>query len=202
MDPAHHVTSVGVRNGRDPIPGKGEFAFTPANGQAYVSFQARLDDGASTLEVAVECSGGRRWSSGEPTRVVDGTGGCGGAAPRPARAAREIRPPVIRLPQLVRGERVQAGHLIDVQVKLQHPVRTGLERQGERWTRVSDPLYLTDLEVFLGAERVSHFRLTPALSDDPLIAFRLRPREEGLVRVVIRNNHGARLEAEHPIRFA
>jgi hypothetical protein len=58
------------------------------------------------------------------------------------------------------------------------------------------------MDVFLGGERVSRFRLTPALSDDPLIGFRLRPREEGLVRVVIRNNHGARLEAAARARAA
>jgi sulfur-oxidizing protein SoxY len=202
MDAAHHVTCVTVENPRDPVPSKGEFRFTAGSGRAYVSFQARLDDGASTLGAAVECSAGRRWWGRESTRVVDGAGGCGGSAPPPARTAQEIRPPVIRLPQLVRGERLQPGRVIDVQVKMLHPVRTGLERRGDAWAQVGDAFYLTDMEVFLGAERVSHFRLTPALSDNPLIGFRLRPREEGLLRVLVRNNRGARLEAEHPILFA
>ena len=61
--------------------------------------------------------------------------------------------------------------------------------------------YLTEMAVFLGAARVSYFRLTPAVSDNPLITFRLRPRVESVLRVVLRNNRGARFEAEHPIRF-
>ncbi len=43
--------------------------------------------------------------------------------------------------------------------------------------------------------------MTPALSDDPLITFRLRPLDEGLVRVVFRNSRGAEFDAVHPIRF-
>ncbi|MGH2604500.1 MAG: thiosulfate oxidation carrier complex protein SoxZ, partial [Dehalococcoidia bacterium] len=122
--------------------------------------------------------------------------------PREERAAVEIRPPVIRLPHAVRNEPIAPGQVLDVQVKIQHPVRTGLERRGGAWVQVAEPFYLTEMDVFLGAERVSHFALTPAVSDNPFITFRLRPRRAGLLRVVFRNNRGARLEAEHPIRFA
>jgi len=58
------------------------------------------------------------------------------------------------------------------------------------------------MDVFLGGERVSHFALTPAVSDNPFITFRLKPWRAGMLRVVFRNNRGARLDAEHPIRFA
>ena len=184
MAAEHHVTSIAVVNERDPLPAKGEFIFSAANGQAYVAFQARLDDGPSMVRASVECSRGTRWTGVGATRVADGTGGCGGAAPRPER-----------------GERIDAGQVIDVQVVIQHPVRTGLERRGDAWTQVSEPFYLTEMAVFLGADRVSYFRLTPAVSDNPLITFRLRPRVESLLRVVLRNNRGARFEAEHPIRF-
>jgi sulfur-oxidizing protein SoxY len=201
MDAEHHVTSIAVLNERDPLPAKGEFIFSAVNGQAYVAFQARLDDGPSTVRASVECSRGTRWTGLGATRVADGTGGCAGAAPRPERVSAEIRPPVIRLPRLARGERIDAGRVIDVQVVIQHPVRTGLERRGDAWTQVSEPFYLTEMAVFLGADRVSHFRLTPAVSDNPLITFRLRPRVESMLRVVLRNNRGARFEAEHPIRF-
>jgi len=201
MDTGHHVTSIAVINERDPLPGKGEFIFSAANGQAYVAFQARLDDGPSTVRANVECSQGTRWTGVGTTRVVDGAGGCGGAAPPHDRVSAEIRPPVIRLPRLSRGERIDAGQVIDVQVVMQHPVRTGLERHGNAWIQVSEPFYVTELAVFLGADRVSYFRLTPAVSDNPLITFRLRPRVESVLHVVVRNNRGARFEAEHPIRF-
>lgn len=202
MELEHHVTTITVVNERDPIANKGEFSFSPANGQAYVAFQARLDDGPSTVQATVECSRAVRWTGAAPTRVVDGAGGCGGPVPKPERAATEIRPPVIRLPQAVRNEPIQAGQLLDVQVKIQHPVRTGLERRDGAWVQADEPFYLTEMDVFLDGQRVSHFALTPAVSDNPFITFRLKPPRPGLLRVAFRNNRGARLDAEHPIRFA
>ncbi|HKW93896.1 MAG TPA: thiosulfate oxidation carrier protein SoxY [Methylomirabilota bacterium] len=202
MESAHHVTAITVVNERDPIPSKGEFFFSPANGQAYIAFQARLDDGPSTVQATVECSLGARWAGTAPTRVVDVAGGCGGPVPKPERASTAIRPPAIRLPREVRGEPLAAGQLLDVQVKIQHPVRTGLERRDGKWVQADEPFYLTEMDVFLDALRVSHFALTPAVSDNPFITFRLRPPREGLLRVAFRNNRGARLDAEHAIRFA
>jgi len=202
MSPDHHATTITVINERDPVASKGEFSFSPANGQAYVAFQARLDDGPSTVQATVECSRAARWTGTAFTRVVDGAGGCGGPVPKAERAATLIRPPVIRLPQAVRGEPIAAGQLLDVQVKIQHPVRTGLERRDGAWVQAAEPFYLTEMDVFLGGERVSHFTLTPAVSDNPFITFRLKPPRAGMLRVVFRNNRGARLDAEHPIRFA
>jgi hypothetical protein len=66
----------------------------------------------------------------------------------------------------------------------------------------SDPLYLDRMEVCYGDERISWFTLTSALGDNPLVTFRLRAHREGVVRVVLTNNRGARFEAAHPIRFS
>jgi len=44
--------------------------------------------------------------------------------------------------------------------------------------------------------------LTSALSDNPLIAFKLRAHAEGLLRAVLTNNRGQRFEATHPIRVS
>jgi len=208
METGHHVTSVRVVNERDPIPLKGEFHFTPANGQVYLAFQARLDEGRSTVQVAAECSRGHRWSSTRETEVASDGGGCAGTAPDgrasgSASGEREPdgRAPVIRVPQLLRGRPIERGQIVDVQVKLKHPVSTGLALRAGRWVPVSEPFYLTAMDVFYADRRVSRFVLTPALSDDPLITFRLRPLDEGLVRVVFRNSRGAEFDAVHPIRF-
>ncbi|PYN73875.1 MAG: hypothetical protein DMD96_31740 [Candidatus Rokuibacteriota bacterium] len=203
MEPDHHLASLRVVNDRDPIPSKGEFHFTPTNGHVYLAFQVRLDDGRSTVRVGAECSRGQRWSTTREIRVAAGGGGCAGPLPASDRREGEIRPPAIRLPQLVRGQPIEPGQIIDVQVKvkLKHPVRTGLARRGDQWVPETEPFYLTGLDVFYGSARVSRFVLTPALADDPLITFRLRPRDEGLVRVVFRNSRGAELDASHPIRF-
>jgi sulfur-oxidizing protein SoxY len=201
MESEHHLASVRVENERDPIVSKGEFHFTPANGQAYLAFQARLDDGVSAVRVAAECSRGRQWSAAREIRVAAGGGGCAGPLPARDREEHDIRPPVIRIPQELRGQPIEPGHVIDVQVKLKHPVRTGLVQRDGRWVPETEPFYLTGLDVYVGSARVSRFVLTPALSDDPLITFRLRPREEALLRVLFRNSRGAELEASHPIRF-
>ena len=49
---------------------------------------------------------------------------------------------------------------------------------------------------------VSHFLATAALSDDPLLTFRMRVRHDGLLRVVATNNRQQRLAAEQTIRLA
>jgi predicted secreted protein len=201
MDADHHVVSLAVVNERDPVPAKGVFHFTPMNGELYVAFQVRVDEGVQTLRVAAECNRGARWASASSVRVAEGAGGCVGAAPPPAARPAAPRPPVIRLPDVVRGRRLEAGRVIDVQVQIQHAIRTGLALRGGQYVQVSEPFYLREMEVFHGAIRVSRFALTPALADDPLLTFRLRPLEEGVLRVVFRNSRGADFEASYPIRF-
>jgi hypothetical protein len=201
MEPEHYLATVRVVNERDPIPSKGEYHFTPANGHVYLAFQARLDDGLSTVRVGAECSRGRQWSTLREIRVAAGGGGCAGPLPARDRGEHDIRPPVIRIPQLLRGQPIEPGQIVDVQVKLKHPVRTGLVQRDGRWVPATEPFYLTGLDVYFGSARVSRFVLTPALADDPLITFRLRPRDEAPLRVVFRNSRGAELDASHPIRF-
>jgi predicted secreted protein len=201
MEADHHVTVVRVVNDRDPVPSKGEFHFTPANGQVYLVYQARLDDGHSVVRVHAECSRRQQWSNIGTLQVASGGGGCAGAAPPLELRSTEIRPPVIRLPHLVRGRRLEPGHIIDVQVKLKHPVRTGLAQRNGQFVAVTEPFFLTEMDVFYGGRRVSRFVMTPALADDPLITFRLRPEDEGVLRVAFRNSRGLVLEATQPIRF-
>jgi hypothetical protein len=66
----------------------------------------------------------------------------------------------------------------------------------------SEPLYLRELEVYYGGDRVSRFAMTSALSDDPFITFSLLVRREGSLRVLLGNNRGQRFEARQEIRFS
>ena len=68
--------------------------------------------------------------------------------------------------------------------------------------QASEPLYPKEMRVLYGDAQVSEFTLTSALSDNPFLTFRLRPRAEDLLRVVLTNNRGQRFEAAHPIRFS
>jgi sulfur-oxidizing protein SoxY len=75
MTPEHHIRSVRVTNPRDPVPSKGTFQLTPANGRVYVSFQFRVDAGPSNVIVTAECNRHGSWSTSRTLVVPDDAGG-------------------------------------------------------------------------------------------------------------------------------
>jgi predicted secreted protein len=200
IGPDDGVRVLEVVNPRDPVPGKGTFHFTPASGRAWVAFQARLDEGPSTVVASGRCDRHGAFRTAAPVVIAPGAGGCAGG-PTPA-IEDELRPPVIRIPALVAGSGLRPGEVVQVQVKTRHPSRTGLTRRDGRWVLASEPFHLSTLEVVYRDEPVSRFVLTAALSDNPLISFLLLPRQEGTVRVTLTNTRGQRFEASHPLRFA
>ena len=126
MDQGHCITTIQVSNERDPVPSKGVFHWSPANGRLYLSFQARLHDGRSEVSVTAECNRHGRWSSTRPISVVEGAGGCAAPAP-PARIKDdEIRPPALRIPELLKRGRIRPDEIVLVQLVTRHPNRTGL----------------------------------------------------------------------------
>ena len=202
MDQGHCITTIQVSNERDPVPSKGVFHWSPANGRLYLSFQARLHDGRSEVSVTAECNRHGRWSSTRSISVVEGAGGCAAPAP-PARIKDdEIRPPALRIPELLKRGRIRPDEIVLVQLVTRHPNRTGLGFRDGRFVQESEPFHLRLVEVFYGGERVNRFECTPALSDDVFISFPLRARREGPVRAVLTNNRGQRFEAAQDIRFA
>ncbi len=202
MEPGHYITSLQVVNQRDPVPSKGTFHFTPANGQVYLAYQVRIDQGLSEVSVTAECNLHGRWSSARSTNIPPGGGGCAAPAPAPTRRdGPEILPPRIRVPPLVKHGRIRPDELIDVQLAMRHPNQTGLAIRDGRFVQETEPFFLTEMEVVYAGERVNRFLLTSALSDDPFITFRLRARREGLLRIVLANNRGQWFEATHQLRF-
>ncbi len=75
MSPDHYIASVQVVNRRDPIPLKGTFHFTPANGRVYLAFQARMHHGASEVSVTAECNRHGKWSTSRPITIPQDAGG-------------------------------------------------------------------------------------------------------------------------------
>jgi desulfoferrodoxin (superoxide reductase-like protein) len=201
MEPEHRITALQVVNPRDPLPLKGTFHFSAANGRAWVAFQARFDDGPATVVATAECGRHGRFSAAAPVTIAPGAGGCAGGPPAVI-TPDEIRPPVIRIPQLVADGWIAAGAVIDVQVKTKHPSRTGLAFEDGRWVQVSAPFHLTQMDVVYGDEPVSRFLLTAALSDNPMITFKLRAVRQAPLRVTLVNTHGERFEAMHAIRWS
>lgn len=193
MEPGHHITRVTVVNERDPVPLKGTFELTPGSGLAHVAFQARIDEGVSEVAVTAECSLHGAWTTTATVRVADGAGGCSDPTPRPAPS--EIVPPRLRLPGLVRTGRVRPDEVLEAQLLMRHPNRTGLLRRDGRFVAEAEPFHLREMEVVYREARVSRFLFTSALSDDPLIAFRVRAGQGGLLRAVLGNTRGQRFEA-------
>jgi desulfoferrodoxin (superoxide reductase-like protein) len=203
MEPGHYISAVRVVNPRDPIPSKGVYYFSPANGRAAVSFQARMDQGRSEVSVTAECNLHGPWSSTRSINVADGAGGCAAPAPAPSRVTEdEIRPPAIRIPTWLKGGRIRPDDVVRVELETRHPNRTGLGFRDGKFVQESEPFHLKEIEVFYGQERVSRFEGTPALSDDEFIGFWLRVPREGLLRALLTNNRGQRFEAARQIRFS
>ena len=74
MDDDHYIKSIQIVNFTDPVQTKGKFYFTPANGQAFIGTQIRLNGGESTVWVIAECNQHGRWAVSKNTKVA--AGGC------------------------------------------------------------------------------------------------------------------------------
>ena len=108
-----------------------------------------------------------------------------------------IAPPRIRLPI-----RIAKGKVIKVQAKMRHPSRTGLQMVAEHVFAKGEPaFYLKKMEVFFRDVLVSTYEMSAALSDDPIVTFKLRAVEEGLVRVVFTSSEDKAYEASTMLRF-
>jgi hypothetical protein len=66
----------------------------------------------------------------------------------------------------------------------------------------SEPFHLNEMVVFYGSEQVSRFVLSAALSDNPLITFKLRARRQAPIRVTLANTRGQRFEATHELHWS
>ncbi len=191
MQPDHFIRSIDVRLDRDPVPHKGTFYFTPANGQASVAFQMRSGAGG-TLRATAECSRHGRFEGRRDVRVSEG-----GCTTAPDATDREgAGNPRLRLSGATRP-----GEVVQVRAKLDHGSYTGLVVKDGRIVRQAPEYYVKAMLVFLDDEKVSEFRLTSAVSANPLIRFPLRLARPGRLRVVFVNSEGRRWEVSQPIRF-
>jgi sulfur-oxidizing protein SoxY len=189
MEPDHFIRSLEIRLDNDPVPYKGTFFFTPANGQAAVAFQMRSGVGG-LLKVLAECSRHGRFVSTKEIRVAEG--GCAGP---PDTARDRLGNPRIRLP-----ESIKAGEVVQVRAKVDHNSYTGLVLRSGNYVREAPDFYVKQMLVFLDDEKISEFQMTSAVSANPLIRFPFRATRSGTLRIVFVNNEGQRWEAAQRIR--
>ncbi|MGQ4808371.1 hypothetical protein NKDENANG_01753 [Candidatus Entotheonellaceae bacterium PAL068K] len=204
MEPDHYIRSLQILNASDPIPSKGTFTFTPANGQAYLATQVRIHSGMSSVLVIAECNRHGRWGQRQTITIAAGGGGCATstAGRQSQRLDDAIRPPVVRLPEVVSRAGMQPGDIIRVQLKCKHPNRTGLAFHDGKFFQAADPFYIQVMRVFYGGRLASRYDMTPALSDNPFITFKLKVTEAWPLRLVLTNNRGQRFEAMQDIIFS
>lgn len=74
MDDDHYIKSIQIVSFNDPVQTKGIFYLSPANGEAFISTQIRLNGGESEVWVISECNQHGKWATSKNTRVA--AGGC------------------------------------------------------------------------------------------------------------------------------
>jgi sulfur-oxidizing protein SoxY len=190
METDHYIRSIEVDIERDPVPRKGKFVFSPANGRAAVAYQMRSGTGGVVRAVA-ECTRHGAFVVSREVRVVDG-----GCSTPPERGARDrAGSPEIRLPRSI-----AAREPFDVRARLLHNSYTGLvERQG-KFVRELPEFYVKQMLVWLDDRQVSEFQMTPAVSPNPVIRFPLRLTQSATLRVQFLNSEGQRWEVSQPLK--
>jgi desulfoferrodoxin (superoxide reductase-like protein) len=190
MERDHFIESVELILDADPVAHKGTYRFTPANGRARVSFPMRSGTGG-LLKAIATCTRHGPFVATRALRV----GGDGCAVESDGPRARPGNPRI-----RVTGS-PKVGAVVDVAVKLDHESDTGLRSRDGKYTRVRPEFFVRALQVFLGGEQISEFRLTSALSSNAIVRFPVKVTGTSTLRVVIVNSEGRRWEATAPIRL-
>ena len=74
MEEEHYIKSIQIVGFNDPVQTKGKFYFSPANGEAFIGTQIRLNGGESSVWVVAECNQHGKWAVSSDTKVA--AGGC------------------------------------------------------------------------------------------------------------------------------
>jgi predicted secreted protein len=190
MEADHHIQSVEVSIERDPVPAKGKFLFSPANGRAWVAYQMRSGTGGLVKVVAV-CNRHGEFLASQEVRVVDG-----GCSTPPERGGRDrAGNPELRLPRAVK-----AGEPFEVRARVNHGSHTGLVLRQGKFVRELPEYYVKQMTVWLDGQRVSEFQMTSAVSPNPLIRFPLKVTRPATLRVQFLNSEEQRWEVSQAIR--
>jgi len=192
MEPGHFIRSIEIVLDKDPVPHKGTYRFTPANGQAWVTFSMRSGAGG-VVRASAECSQHGRFVATREIRVAsDGCATLSDAIDRDRLGNPRLR--LARPPRL--------GEVIEVRTKIDHDSDTGLSLRGATYVRERPEFFLRQMRVYFERELISEFRLTSAVSPNPLIRFPLKVTRAGTLRVVFVNNEGRQWEVAEAIQPA
>jgi sulfur-oxidizing protein SoxY len=190
MEPGHFIRSIEIVLDKDPVPHKGTYRFTPANGQAWIAFAMRSGTGG-TVRATAECSRHGPFVATRDIRVT--SDGCAVDAPD----RDQFGNPRLRLPRAPKP-----GDVVEVRTKIDHASDTGLTFKGARYVRERPEFFVSRIHVTFDGEIVSEFQLTSAVGSNPLLRFPFKITRAGTLKVLFVNNEGRRWEAAEPIRPA
>ncbi|HJN02677.1 MAG: thiosulfate oxidation carrier complex protein SoxZ [Nitrospinota bacterium] len=113
--------------------------------------------------------------------------------------ARKKKPPKIKLPR-----KIKKGDIINVAVQPKYPSITGLATIGDTddFYRKEPAVYLKEMEVFYGKEKVCTFLMSSAVSQNPRIEFPLKADKEATLKVVFQSNQNETFKASKEIKFS
>jgi sulfur-oxidizing protein SoxY len=189
MEAEHYIQSIEVSIERDPVPAKGKFVFTPANGRPWLSYQMRSGTGGLVRVVAV-CSRHGELLASREVRVVEG-----GCSTPPERSARDrVGHPELRLPSSVK-----VGEPFEVRARVSHGSHTGLVLRQGKFVRELPEYYVKTMTVWLDDQQVSQFQMTSAVSPNPLIRFPLKIARPARLRVQFVNSEEQRWEVTQAV---
>jgi sulfur-oxidizing protein SoxY len=185
MQPDHFIKSIAVVVDRDPIPSKGTYHFSPANGEPWVAFPMRSGVGG-VVRAIVECSRHGQFSGSRPLRVT--SDGCatfseGAWRGQPGNVRLKIAPPR------------RVGDVVEVRTKIDYDSDTGLTLKAGAYVRERREAFLRQLRVYFDRELISEYMLTSAISSNPIIRFPVRVNRAGTLRVVFADYDGGSWEA-------
>lgn len=190
MEPDHFIRSIDVVLAKDPVPHKGTYRFTPANGQAWVAFPMRSGTGG-VVTASAECNRHGRFVATREIRVA--SDGC-------ATLSDTVDKDRLGNPRLRLARPARLGEVIEVRTKIDHGSDTGLSLRGTTYVRERPEFFIRQMRVYFERELISEFRLTSALSPNPMIRFPLKLTRAGTLRVVFVNNEGRQWEAVESIQ--
>jgi sulfur-oxidizing protein SoxY len=191
MDPDHFIRWIEVHADQDPVPDKGRFSFTPGSGRAWAAFTMRSGAGGA-IRADAECSKHGRFAVTQEFRVADG--GC--TTPPTRTSGDRTGHPVVQLPRTVK-----AGEVVEVRARVDHGSYTGLAMRGGKVVREAPEYYVRQMLAYWDDEPVAEFRMTSAISPNPLVRFTVRIPRGGTLRVAFVNSEGQRWEVSRPVQI-
>lgn len=192
MEPHHFIRSIEIVLDKDPVPHKGTYRFTPANGQAWVAFPMRSGTGG-VVRATAECNQHGRVVASREMRVT--SDGC-------AALSDVVDKDRLGNPRLRLARPPKLGEVIEVRTKIDHDSDTGLSLRGVTYVRERPEFFIRQVRVYFERQLISDFLLTSAVSSNPLIKFPLKVTRAGTLRAVFVNSAGRQWEVAESIQPA